>query len=1263
MPRRLHRSVQILATTLAFACATEPSVGPRTVIGLIVAPDSVLVPLGDSVHLNAIAIDADSTPYVGAAVTWRSNDAGVATVDANGEVHAVGLGATTVMASLDGYMASARVQVEPPPIITLSATAVAFSAVVGGADPAPDSALITNTGGPGLTDLVVDTVTYVGAATDWLQAVLSSSSAPTAVVLSVSIASLGPGTYQAAVAVASDHAANSPQTIAVTLTLAAAPPAAVSASAGDAQTATVNTAVATPPAVFVLDQLNNPAIGVPVTFAVTGGGGSVTGGSATTDANGIATVGSWTLGQSVGTNTLTATVAGTGITGNPVTFSATGVAGAATQMSLNAGNNQTATVNTLVTVPPAVLVVDAFSNPVAGVAVTFAVTAGGGSVTGGSATTNASGVAAVSSWQLGTAAGANALQAAASGLTGSPVTFAATAVAGPATQVALSAGDNQTATVNTTVAVPPAVLVRDQFGNPVAGVNVTFGVTGGGGSVTGGSATSGAGGVAAVASWRLGTAAGANTLQATAPGLAGSPVSFTATATAGAAAQISVSAGNNQSATVGTGVPVPPAVLVADQFGNGVGAVSVTFAVTSGGGSVTGANATSGATGVAAVGSWTLGSVAGSNTLSASAPGLAGSPITFTATGLSGAATQMVLFAGNSQTDTVAATLATAYAVRVTDNANNGVSGVPVAWTVTGGGGSITSSSMTDANGVATATRVLGTTAGTQTASAAVGGLAGSPVAFTATATPGSTAQVVIVAGNNQSATVNTAVATAPSVRVSDGFGNVKSGVGVTFSVTAGGGAVTGGSQTTNASGIATATSWTLGTVAGTNTLGATAAGLPGSPATFTATGTPGPVDAGQSTLTRVTATITACAASCVAGTTASAVLVMARDLYGNAINGATATLVSTGNGNTFSPGPTGTTSGLGTYTANFSSTVAQAKTISAMVAGVILIQTASVTVTPAGVSLSNSLLSRSHATITACATSCVAGTTASTITATVRDAFSNVISGATVTFSSTGGANSFSPAAAGATNASGVFAANFSSTTAQAKTISATVSGAGTLLTTAAVTVNAAVPASIAVSGGNNQTARVAAAVATDPSAVVRDAFANPVPNVTVTFAVTSGGGSATGTSQLTNASGIATVTSWTLGGSSADAANGTMANTLSASASGAGSTSFTASSFYAWQDVDPIVGTASSCQGCHDVAFTRNPNTLVNVFPTTGTSCDASAIPRVTAGNATNSVLYRKVSNNPNCGGVMPPATSGLNATQLKIIRAWINNGALNN
>lgn len=60
-------------------------------------------------------------------------------------------------------------------------------------------------------------------------------------------------------------------------------------------------------------------------FTVGSGGGSITGGEATTDPNGVARVGSWTLG-SAGTNTLIATVAGEGITGNPVTFTATATA-------------------------------------------------------------------------------------------------------------------------------------------------------------------------------------------------------------------------------------------------------------------------------------------------------------------------------------------------------------------------------------------------------------------------------------------------------------------------------------------------------------------------------------------------------------------------------------------------------------------------------------------------------------------------------------------------------------------------------------------------------------------------------------------------------------------------------------------------------------------------------------------------------------------------------------------------------------------------
>src|SRR5439155_14807172 len=120
---------------------------------------------------------------------------------------------------------------------------------------------------------------------------------------------------------------------------------------------------------------------------------------------------------------------------------------------------------------------DANGNPVAGVSVTFAVASGGGSVTPTTpVTTNASGIAEVTSWTLGPTAGPNSLTATSTGLTGSPVTFTATGTAGAPTQIAVNAGNGQTATAGTAVPIPPSVIVRDANGNPVAGVGVTFAV-------------------------------------------------------------------------------------------------------------------------------------------------------------------------------------------------------------------------------------------------------------------------------------------------------------------------------------------------------------------------------------------------------------------------------------------------------------------------------------------------------------------------------------------------------------------------------------------------------------------------------------------------------------------------------------------------------------------------------------------------------------------------------------------------------------------
>jgi alpha-tubulin suppressor-like RCC1 family protein len=92
-----------------------------------------------------------------------------------------------------------------------------------------------------------------------------------------------------------------------------------------------------------------------------------------------------------------------------------------TQIIVNGGNNQTAVAGRTVSTPPSVIVRDANSLPVSGVTVSFSVASGGGSVTGDTQITNASGIATVGSWRLGP--GTNKLTATSPGLTGSPLTI------------------------------------------------------------------------------------------------------------------------------------------------------------------------------------------------------------------------------------------------------------------------------------------------------------------------------------------------------------------------------------------------------------------------------------------------------------------------------------------------------------------------------------------------------------------------------------------------------------------------------------------------------------------------------------------------------------------------------------------------------------------------------------------------------------------------------------------------------------------------
>ena len=398
---------------------------------------------------------------------------------------------------------------------------------------------------------------------------------------------------------------------------------------GNQQTAPVNTAVTIPPSVKVLDASGNPVAGTGVTFAVGSGGGRITSGPPTTDANGVVAVGSWTLGSSAGPNTLTAT--SSGLAGSPVTFTATATADGSGGAD---ASRSTATVPSGVVGSSTTIVVqarDADGNPTTGGDAMIVRITGANSATAPVIDhNNGTYTAAYTPTTAGTDQVAITLNAAA--ISGSPYT--STVAARTAATIALDAGNNQSATVNTLVTAP-SVKVTGAGGSPVAGVAVTFKVAAGGGRITGDLATTNVSGIATVGSWTLGTKAGVNKLTATASGLTGSPVTFRATGTAGVATRILIRKGDNQTAPAGTAVLTPPTVKLADAYGNGVSGVSVTFAAQSGGGSVTGATQKTAAGGTARVGSWKLGPRPGSNTLTATAAlsGIAGNPVTFRATG------------------------------------------------------------------------------------------------------------------------------------------------------------------------------------------------------------------------------------------------------------------------------------------------------------------------------------------------------------------------------------------------------------------------------------------------------------------------------------------------------------------------------------------------------------------------------------------------------------------------------------------------------
>ncbi len=259
-------------------------------------------------------------------------------------------------------------------------------------------------------------------------------------------------------------------------------PAAIAAFAGDGQSAAVNSAVSVAPAVRVTDAGGNPVAFVPVTFAVASGGGSVTGaGPVFTDLNGVAAVGSWTLGPSPVTNTLSATAGDPGVAGNPVTFTATATVGppSAAQSTIVASPSQIAPISGVATIT--VTVRDAAGSTITGATVTLAVSGSGNVINQPADTTDASGQT------TGTVASSVVESKTVTATVNGTVVLAQTAT------VAVTANAPATMTIQTqpggavagsAFATQPVVQLRDAFGNP-AGGDVTVAILSGNGTLAG----------------------------------------------------------------------------------------------------------------------------------------------------------------------------------------------------------------------------------------------------------------------------------------------------------------------------------------------------------------------------------------------------------------------------------------------------------------------------------------------------------------------------------------------------------------------------------------------------------------------------------------------------------------------------------------------------------------------------------------------------------------------------------------------------------
>ncbi len=186
-------------------------------------------------------------------------------------------------------------------------------------------------------------------------------------------------------------------------------------------------------------------------------------------------------------------------------------------------------------------------------------------------------------------------------------------------------GNNQQAQGGTELPNPVIIRVLGTDGSPIAKLPIGFSVVQGGGAVNPGSAPSDENGEVKV-KWTVGPNEAAQLLRASVPGVEAVNVS----AISLLPTDIVVAQGNNQSARAGAALPNPIVIRIIGPGNVAMKGIAVAFQVVAGGGLISPQSGITNALGEVTA-RWTLGSVAGTNTLAVSSGAL--QPVAISALG------------------------------------------------------------------------------------------------------------------------------------------------------------------------------------------------------------------------------------------------------------------------------------------------------------------------------------------------------------------------------------------------------------------------------------------------------------------------------------------------------------------------------------------------------------------------------------------------------------------------------------------------------